>query len=41
MFCRIVSQQQGGSGDLGYKVFVIAIPHCLNLCAIGVSENER
>ena len=27
IFCRVISQQHGGSGDLRYKVFVIAILH--------------
>ena len=27
LFCRVISQQHGGSGDLRYKVFVIAILH--------------
>ena len=28
LFCRVISQQHGDSGDLRYKVFVIAILHC-------------
>ena len=27
IFCRVISQQHGGSGDLRYKVLVIAILH--------------
>ena len=27
IFCRVISQQSGGSGDLRYEVFVIAILH--------------
>ena len=30
LFCRVIRQQHGGSGDLRYKVFVIAILHCHN-----------
>ena len=30
IFCRVISQQHGGSGDLRYKVCVIAILHCHN-----------
>ena len=30
LFCRVIGQQHGGTGDLRYKVFVIAILHCLN-----------
>ena len=28
IFCRVISQQHGGSGDLRNKDFVIAILHC-------------
>ena len=30
ILCRVISQQHGGSGDLRYKIFVIAILHCHN-----------
>ena len=30
IFCRVISQQHGGSGDLRYKVFVIEILNCHN-----------
>ena len=28
IFCRVISQQHCGSGDLRYEVFVIVILHC-------------
>ena len=30
IFCRVISQQYGGSGNLRYEVFAITILHCHN-----------
>ena len=41
-FCRVISQQNGGSDDLRYQVFVIAnstLSYIYSCTIIGVAEN--
>ena len=40
LFCRLNSQQHGGSGDLRYKVLLLQYYIVIILCTIGVSENK-
>ena len=40
IFCRVTSQQHGGSGDLRIKFLLLQYCIVIILCTIGVSENK-